>query len=337
MADLTALLAPCSVAVIGASEDVTTIRGMFMKTILRHGFKGPVHAISRSSAEVFGHKTYDHISKAPGPIDLAVLIAPAEACPSVLEDCAKAGVRAAIVIASGFAEEGSDQGRALQAEMQRIAAANNIALCGPNSQGFVDTRSGLAATFSPVAQGLDPVLPRPAPPGRGLAIITQSGALGFGLFDAALANAIPVDRVITTGNEAGLTLADYLNHLIVEDRADGYLLFLEEVRDGPRFIRFAERALAGGKPVVVLRAGRSAAGRRAAASHTGALARQSAPKKPWPWPAPWSPVRAKPKPDIVSGSVRPRAAAPGWSPTCARRPALPFQLSTTPPAPSSTR
>ncbi len=272
MADLSALLAPRSVAVIGASDDTTTIRGMFMKTILRHGFDGPVHAISRSSAEVFGHKTYDHISKAPGPIDLAALIAPAEACPSVLEDCAKTGVRAAIVIASGFAEEGSDQGRALQAEMKRVAADNYIALCGPNSQGIVDTRSGLAATFSPVAQGLDPVLPRPAPAGRGLAIVTQSGALGFGLFDAALASAIPVDRVITTGNEAGLTLSDYLNHLIDEDRAEGYLLFLEEVRDGPGFIRFAERALAGAKPVVVLRAGRSFAGRRAAASHTGALA-----------------------------------------------------------------
>ena len=272
MADLSALLAPRSVAVIGASNDPTTIRGMFMKTILRHGFDGPVYAISRSSAEVMGHKTYDHISKAPGPIDLAVLIAPAEACPLVLEDCAKAGVRAAIVIASGFAEEGSEQGRALQDELRRIAADNNIALCGPNSQGFVDTRSGLAATFSPVARGLEPVLPKPAPTGRGLAIVTQSGALGFGLFDAALASGIPVDRVITTGNEAGLTLSDYLNHLIDEDRADGYLLFLEEVRDGPGFNRFAERALAGSKPVVVLRAGRSSAGRRAAASHTGALA-----------------------------------------------------------------
>ncbi|MEE2980651.1 MAG: CoA-binding protein, partial [Pseudomonadota bacterium] len=210
MADLSALLAPRSVAVIGASDDPTTIRGYFMTTILRHGFAGQVHPISRSAKEVFGHKTYDHISKAPGPVDLAVLIAPAEACPGVLADCAKAGVRAAIVIASGFAEEGSDQGRALQDELQRIAAHNDIALCGPNSQGFVDTRSGLAATFSPVAMRLDPVLPRPPPAGRGLAIVAQSGALGFGLFDNALAGGIPADRVITTGNEAGLTLADYL-------------------------------------------------------------------------------------------------------------------------------
>ncbi|MFP6742240.1 MAG: CoA-binding protein, partial [Alphaproteobacteria bacterium] len=257
MADLSALLAPGSVAVIGASDDATTIRGMFMKTIRRHGFAGPVYPISRSSAEVFGHKTYDHISKAPEPIDLAVLITPAEACPEVLGDCAKAGVRAAIIIASGFAEEGSEQGRALQEELRRIAADNGMALCGPNSQGFVDSRSGLAATFSPVAQGLDPVLPRPPPDGRGLAIVAQSGALGFGLFDTALASGIPVDRVITTGNEAGLTLADYLNHLVDEDRTDGFLLFLEEVRDGPGFLRFAERALAASKPVVVLRAGRS--------------------------------------------------------------------------------
>ena len=92
------------------------------------------------------------------------------------------------------------------------------------------------------------------------------------MFDNALAGGIPVDRVITTGNEAGLTLADYLNHLVDEDRVNGFLMFLEEVRDGPGFLRFAERALARRKPVVVLRAGRSASGRRAALSHTGALA-----------------------------------------------------------------
>ena len=272
MPDLDALLAPRSVAVIGASGDPDSIRGSFMETILRHGFDGPVHPISRSAADVHGRTAYRHISEAPGPVDLAVLLAPAEACPAALADCAAAGVRAAVVIASGFAEADSEQGAKLQDELRRIAMAHDMALCGPNSQGFVDTRTALAATFSPALQGLEPVLPRAAPEGRGLVIITQSGALGFGLFDTALAAGVPVDRVITTGNEACLSLADYLNHLVDDDRANGFLLFLEEVRDGPGFIGFAERALANRKPVVVLRAGRSAAGRRAAASHTAALA-----------------------------------------------------------------
>ena len=272
MPDLAALLAPRSVAVIGASGNPDSIRGSFMKTILRHGFAGPIYPVSRSEPEIYGHQAYKHIAEAPGPVDLAVLLVPAAACPAALADCAAAGVRAAVVIASGFAEEGSDRGRALQDELRSIAIEHDMALCGPNSQGFVDTRTGLATTFSPAVLGLDPVLPRPAPEGRGLVIVAQSGALGFGLFDTALDGGVPVDRVITTGNEACLTLADYLNYLVDDDRANGFLLFLEEVRDGPGFVRFAARALAAAKPVVVLRAGRSASGRRAAASHTAALA-----------------------------------------------------------------
>ena len=204
--------------------------------------------------------------------DLALLMTPARATPSVLQQCIDVGIPAAIVIGSGFSEEGSDQGKELQDHIAAMARHHGIALNGPNSEGFVDALRGFAPTFSPVLSKLDP-LPEVAPRNGGrIAIVAQSGALGFGLFDVAWRRGFAVDRVITTGNEASLVLADYVDYLIDEGNTDAILLLAEGFRDGRRFLETAQRCRGARVPLVMLRIGRSHVGQRQAESHTGALA-----------------------------------------------------------------
>jgi acyl-CoA synthetase (NDP forming) len=271
MADLDALLNPGSVVVIGASEDHSSVRGHCCETILRHGYDGRVSFVSRSAPSVFGSKTVPDLAALDHVPDLAVLLTPAAACADVLKDCADRGIRAAFVVASGFAEEGTADGRARQEALSRVARDTGIALSGPNGEGFVDYVSGLAATFSPVLRMAEPIVAGQTK-GGGVTVLAQSGAIGFGLADLALARGIALDRIITTGNEAGLTLTDYMDFLVEENRARSLLIFAEGIRDGVGFLAAARRARARGIGLTVLRVGKSETGKNQAASHTGALA-----------------------------------------------------------------
>lgn len=271
MARLDALLNPRSVVVIGASADHASVRGHCCETILRHGFRGELHFVSRSEGEVFGRKTVPTLEDVPGTPDLAILLTPASVSAAVLDQCGARGIPAAIVVASGFAEEGSEAGFARQEEIARVARRHGIALSGPNGEGFADYVSGLAATFSPVLRDAEPIEPGQIAAGD-VTVIAQSGAIGFGLADLALARGISLDRVITNGNEAGLTLTDYLAHVIEEGRAKSVLIFVEGLRDGARFLELARQAHRAGIGLTVLRVGKSETGKRQAASHTGALA-----------------------------------------------------------------
>lgn len=271
MPDVAALLTPKSVVVIGASEDHSSVRGHCCETILRHPFGGSLHFVTRSGGTVFGRPTVQSLDAVDGTPDLAVILAPAAHCAEVLEDCGRRGIGAAIVVASGFAEDGTEDGRALQHQLAEIARTHDIALSGPNGEGFADYVSGLAATFSPVLRDAEPMQPGRLAAGN-VTVIAQSGAIGFGLADLALARGIPLDRVITTGNEAGLTLVDYLDYLVSEGRTKSVLAFVEGFRDGAGFLAVAHRARARGIGLTVLRVGKSETGMKQAASHTGALA-----------------------------------------------------------------
>ena len=272
MPDLTKLLRPRSIALIGASADRATIRGRFTEILLLHGFDGPLQLISRSEPRIAGRDTLPSVAALPAPVDLAILLVPAAAVAEVLEACGQRGVRAAIVVASGFAEEGSPEGRERQAAVAAIAARYDMAVSGPNAEGFLDVESGLAATFSPVAEALDHPLPRSLEGFARIAVLAQSGALGFGLADAGWSKGLPIARCITTGNEAALDILHYLEHLLEEDRIEVFLLFLEGLQRPQRFVTLAARALAEGKPLIVAKVGRSEVARQAALSHTGALA-----------------------------------------------------------------
>ena len=155
MPDLGALLWPRTVALIGASADTETLRGRIFKVMRGHAFGGKLYPVSRSSGEVMGLKAYPSITDLPERADLAVIIIPAQHVPDELERCGKAGVRAAVILSSGFAEGGGDEGGRMQGELRAIASRYDMAVSGPNSEGFANIAANLCPTFSPAMEASD--------------------------------------------------------------------------------------------------------------------------------------------------------------------------------------
>ena len=270
--DLGALLWPRTVAVVGASPDMETLRGRIMKVMTGHPFKGALHPISRSHGEVMGLKAYPSVADLPAPADLAILIIPAQHVPAELERCGKAGVRSAVVLSSGFAEAVGGDGAGLQDEMRAIARRYGMAVMGPNSEGFANTAAALCPTFSPAVEPSDrPLLPQGRERGQ-LAVIAQSGGIGFSFFDHGRAKELAFRYVVTTGNEACLDTLDFADFILDEGKVSALLMLLEDVKSPDSFRRVAEKALKAGVPIIVNKIGQSEAGMRAAASHTAALA-----------------------------------------------------------------
>lgn len=270
MPDLGALFSPRSVAVIGASPDATIIRGRTLKVLLQHGFAGRIYPVSRSHAVVQGLPAFPSIADLPECPELALLVIPAAAVVAELERCGAAGVKAALILASGFAEDASASGPAMQAKVGDIARKYGMAVCGPNSEGFANLPARFCPTFSPVIEEAQGSLAGEKPGGR-IAVVSQSGGIGFAFFDRARPRRVPFSHVITTGNEAALECFDVIEYLLDEQSADVFVLFLETIRNAETFRRVAAKALAAGKPIVAVKIGASEAGRRAAASHTAAL------------------------------------------------------------------
>lgn len=269
-ARLDALLSPRTIAVVGASPDTHIFRGRTLKVMLGHAYAGRIYPVSRSHGEIQGLRAYPSVAAIPEPVDLAILIIPAEFVPDELERCAAAGVKAVMILASGFAEARGPAGAALQARVVAIAERHGLIVCGPNAEGYANTAAALCPTFSPAVDNMTVPL---VPPWRSrghVAVVAQSGGMGFGLFDRGRPKELPFSHVITTGNEACLETFEIVDHLLDEGRTDVFLLFLESVKDPRRFERVAARALDAGKPIIVAKIGRSEAGRRASRSHTGA-------------------------------------------------------------------
>lgn len=270
--DIGALLNPKSVAVIGAAPKGQGLRGRILEFMRLHPYAGPIYPISRSHTEVQGLKAYASIADCPGPVDLAIMIIPAKFVPQELEACGKAGVKAAAIISSGFAEEPGEAGARMQAELKAIARRYNMAVTGPNSEGFASIETALLPTFSPVAGPSDiPLLPANRSNGR-VALVAQSGGMGFSFFDRGRPKEMAFNYIVTTGNEAALEGLDIVEHLIDEGKTDAFLMMLEDVKSPDTFVRVAEKALRAGKPLIVSKLGKTDAGARAAASHTAALA-----------------------------------------------------------------
>ena len=272
MPDLGALLSPQSVAVVGASPDTSIIRGRTLKVMLHHRYPGRIYPVSRSHAQVQGLKAYPSVAELPERVDLAVLTIPAATVADELERCGKAGVKAAMIVASGFAEDKAEAGAAMQKRIAEVARRYDMAVCGPNAEGFLSAEARLCPTFSPAVETLDvPLLPERTGGGR-VAVVSQSGGIGFSFFDRGRPREIPFSHVVTTGNEAALECFDVVDYLLDEGSAEIFIVFLETIRNAGTFRRAAAKALEAGKPIIVAKIGRSEAGRRAAASHTAALA-----------------------------------------------------------------
>lgn len=261
--DLAALFAPRSIVVVGASADPAKFGGRVLHHLLRDGFAERVFAINAREAVVQGVATCSSVAALPHPVDLAVLAIPAAACVPALAECARAGVRAAIVFTSGFAEsgrEGAARQRALVA-----AAGDRLRVLGPNCIGVANEHARIAATFA--TMWLDGW----TAPG-GISIVSQSGALASYLYVELQARGAGIANWASTGNECDVDVAECIEYLAADAATRVIVAALEGVRDGRRLIAALDSARRVHKPVLLLKIGRSRVGSAAAVSHTGALA-----------------------------------------------------------------
>ncbi|MEU0878771.1 acetate--CoA ligase family protein [Lentzea sp. NPDC005914] len=263
MSELSLLWNAESVAVIGATEREGALGRKPVAYLQRYGYPGRVLPINPKGGTILGYQAYTSVLEAPGPIDLAFIVVSADRVPAAVDDCVAAGIKVAIIASSGFAETG-DEGAALQAETVARARAGGLRLIGPNCIGAVGFGNKVMATFSPLFSAEAVVSLEPG----GLGIVSQSGALGFGAASLGIERGMRPGWVITTGNDADVSALEVLAELALEPSCTGLLGYLENVPDVA-----ALRSLAiSGKPVALLKSGRSEEGGRAAASHTGALA-----------------------------------------------------------------
>lgn len=262
---LAPLFAPRSIAFVGASGDPTRIGGRPLSYCIREGFAGSLYPINPGRDEVQGLPAYPTLADVPAAaIDLAVIaIAPALVVDAI-RDAGNKGVRAAVILSSGFAEAGAE-GLALQAAALAAARTAGVRLLGPNSLGAFSNGTGMCATFSSLLEDGG------VPPGP-LAIVSQSGAYGAHLAMLMRRRGVGLSRFVTTGNEADITVADCLLHMAGDPDVGVIGCYSEGIADGRAFLKAAEAARAAGKPVVMLKVGRSEEGRKAAQSHTASLA-----------------------------------------------------------------
>ena len=272
MPDLDALFWPRAIALVGVSADRTIIRGRIVEAVTLHGFDGPLYAVSRSHDEIAGIACYPSVEALPGPVDLAIVAIPAEHVAATLRACGEHGVKAAVVISSGFGEERGDAGPARQRAIADIAREFDMAVVGPNAEGFLNGRMPLAATFSPVVVHVENGLRPEASRARGMAVVSQSGGIGFSFFHRGRPKAMNFSFVVSTGNEAGLDAMDIAEYLVEDDATAVVLAFLEGIRSPRMLLRVATRAAALRKPLIFAKVGRSEAAAAAAASHTASLA-----------------------------------------------------------------
>jgi len=272
MPDLRPLLSPDSVAIIGASAD-QSLRGRLTHQLVEHGFPGRIYPVTRSQKEVLGHQAYAAVAELPEAPDLAVILVPAAHVVAAIEQCAARGIPAAVVISSGFAEEKSEEAAARDLALRAIAGRTGMVIAGPNSEGLVNPLRPLVATFSPVFHdAAQPLLPI-ASKARPIAVSCQSGALTFAFLSRGRDRQLQFTYQVSAGNQTVLEAHDYIDWVLDAGGADIFLCYLEGIRDAARFRAVADKAARAGKPMIFAKVGRSDAGRRAAASHTGALAR----------------------------------------------------------------
>jgi acetate---CoA ligase (ADP-forming) len=255
------ILKPRSVAVIGASRDPGKIGGAIVANLKNFGFTGPIYAVNRTAAEVQGLPGYKSVSAIDAPIDLAVIAVPAEAVEAEISECVRVGVHSAVIISSGFAEV-SEAGRARQQRIFEIVRQSGMRMVGPNCMGVLNTDPAirLNATFAPFE-----------PPAGNLGMYSQSGALGIAILDHARKRNLGLSAFISAGNRADVSNNDLLAYFANDPATAVIVLYLESVGNPLKFARLA-REVALKKPVVAVKSGRSAAGSRAAASHSASLA-----------------------------------------------------------------
>lgn len=263
--DLSQLLNPESVAIIGVSKTPTRIGGRLFKYLSKHGYKGRISLVNPKYEELNTIKCYPKISAIPFPVDCALIAVPEKFVIPVLTECADNHVGAAVVFSSGFAEIGNE-GKEKQNGIKDLAKTKNLRICGPNCIGLINFNKHIALSFSQLLE-IDALIP------GNIGFISQSGALGGSMANRAQDMNIGLSYFISSGNEADLEVSDYIKYLVLHDENTKVIAALiEGFKNGPKFIEAAELAVKHRKPIIVLKIGETEVGKKAAASHTGSLA-----------------------------------------------------------------
>lgn len=257
------LFHPASVAVVGASNDPSKWGFRIFSNILSGGFQGKVYAVNTAVAEVLNMKTYPRVTDIPDKVDLVVIVVPPPAVPQVMRDCAEKKVGGVVVITAGFAEVGGE-GERLEREIVDIARSGGIRFVGPNCFGIINPHHKLYSQMRPV-------FPPPGPFG----IISQSGNIIGTISRVLIQRAYGCSKCASIGNQADLAAEDYLEYFAQDPVTKVILCYIEGFKDGARFFRVA-KAVSKTKPIILLKAGHTQAGARAAQSHTASLAGSSA-------------------------------------------------------------
>jgi acetyl coenzyme A synthetase (ADP forming)-like protein len=253
---------PKGIAVVGASTDPYKLGYGLARNLVQCNYQGAIHLVNPKGGSLFGRPIYSSVIDLPDPVDLAIVLIPAEGVAKVLNECASRGIHAVIIASGGFRETG-DHGARLEQELLEIARQYGIRMVGPNCIGLLDTHLPLDATF----------LPPPGPPPGDVAFISHSGAICAAVIDWARGQGFGISRLVSLGNQADVNETDVLAPVAEDQFTRVLTLYLEGVSDGRKFVQEA-RKITRRKPIVALKVGRYPGGQRAAASHTGALAGQ---------------------------------------------------------------
>ena len=256
------LFQPRGIALIGASPDPAKLPGRPVAYLQRYGYEGGIYPVNPKHREIGGLPCFAAVAEITGPVNVALILLPGHAVPAALDQCGACGISYAIIIASGFAEAGNHD---LQSELVAIAKRCGIRVIGPNCVGLIRPKDAVTATFSTVVG-------RTMPQSGGLALVTQSGALGNGFLQSFVDFGIGLSCWISTGNEIDLGALDFVDYLLDDENSQAIAMFVEGFKDGSRLVEIGEKARNRGKPLIVLRGGTSDEGRVASASHTGKLA-----------------------------------------------------------------
>ena len=253
------LFHPGSVAVVGASRNPEKVGYGVFANLVQAGFQGKIYGVNPGGGELFGHPLYPSIDAIPGPVDLGVFVVPPNAILEGIPRLAAKGMRAGIVISAGFKEIGG-AGVALERSLRDAARSAAVRVLGPNCLGLIDTHASLNASFS-----------RGTPPKGFISFFSQSGALCTAVLDWAIGRNVGFSKFVSLGNKADVSESDILEFLADDPSTRVILGYVESIDDGCRFLR-AARKVTPRKPVIIVKAGATAAGARAASSHTGSLA-----------------------------------------------------------------
>jgi len=259
--ELTSLFQPRSIAIVGASQDESKSGGMFISRLMKDGYKGAIYPINRKESEIMSLKSYASVLDVPGAIDLAVISIPAQGVPRIMAECAKKGVKFAVVHSVGFSELGAE-GKELERQVLEAARQGDTRVVGPNCMGIISPRASVN-TILPYARF-------PIEPG-GVAFVGQSGWASQNMTHLGSERGLRFSGIISIGNQSDITIEDFLEYFGNDPETKVIAFYIEGLKQANRFLRLAEE-ISPRKPIIVWKGGSSELGAKVAASHTGSLA-----------------------------------------------------------------